>query len=114
MKSRKAAIQGHLQPTGSHVRDYCSSESAHTKYVADAGYDTAEKFTEWVMQSAISSATAAPPVRGRAGARGEPPPGRFSGGDPVFTVVVTGGSNNNYWCMGGMRPQRTLPIDNWR
>ncbi len=84
------------------------------RFVADAGYDTAEKFTEWVMQSANSSAAAAPPARGPAGTQGEPPPGRFSGSDPVFTVVVTGGSNNNYWCMGGMRPQRTLSIDNWR
>ena len=84
------------------------------KYVADAGYDTAEKFTEWVMQSANSSAAAAPPARGPAGAQGLPPPGRFSGGGSAFTVVVTGGSNNNYWCMGGMRPQRTLSIDSWR
>jgi len=84
------------------------------RFVADAGYDTAEKFTEWVMQSANSSAAALSPARGPAGAQGEPRPGRFSGSDPVFTVVVTGGSNNNYWCMGGMRPQRTLSIDNWR
>ena len=84
------------------------------RFIADAGYDTAEKFTEWVMQSGNSPAAATPPARGPAGAQGVPPPGRFSGGDPVFTVVVTGGSNNNYWCMGGMRPQRAVQIDPWR
>ncbi len=92
------------------------------RFVADAGYDTAEKFTEWVTQSANPPAAAAPPPRGPAGAQGGTgtggtgagSQGRYSGRDPVFTVVVTGGSNNNYWCMGGMRPQRTLSIDNWR
>jgi hypothetical protein len=84
------------------------------RYVADAGYDTAEKFTEWVMQSANSPASAAPPAGGSARAQGLPPPGRFSGGGPAFTVVVTGGSNNNYWCMGGMRPQQTVEIDSFR
>ena len=84
------------------------------RYVADAGYDTAEKFTEWVTQSTNTPAAAAPPPRKSAGVQGAPPPGRFSGGGPVFTVVVTGGSNNNYWCMGNMRPQQMVEIDKWR
>jgi hypothetical protein len=75
-------------------------------FVKDAGYDTAEKFTEWVMQSGNSPAAAA---QGEAGRQG-----RLSGSTPVFTVVVTGGSNNNYWCMGGMRPQQSVQIDKWR
>jgi len=91
-------------------------------FVADAGYDTAEKFTEWVTQTANPSAAAAPPTGGPAGAQGGTGTGqtgtgrqgRLSGSTPVFTVVVTGGSNNNYWCMGGMRPQQSVQIDKWR
>jgi len=32
----------------------------------------------------------------------------------VFTVIVTGGSNNNYFSMGGMVPSRSVQIDKWR
>ena len=32
----------------------------------------------------------------------------------VFTVIVTGGSNNNYFSMGGMAPSRSVEIDKWR
>jgi hypothetical protein len=36
------------------------------------------------------------------------------GGGGSLTVVVTGISNNNYWCMGGMRAGRKVAIDPWR
>jgi hypothetical protein len=89
------------------------------RFVADAGYDTAEKFTEWVTNL---PAAAAPLAGGPGGAQGGTGTGgtgtgrqgRYSGSTPVFTVVVTGGSNNNYWCMGGMRPQQAVQIDKWR
>jgi hypothetical protein len=91
-------------------------------FVKDAGYDTVEKFTEWVTgQAAGATATAAPkaPRAGAppAGAEGRRPGGR--GGPGMrrvgnFTVIVTGGSNNNYWCMGGMVPGRSVQIDSWR
>ncbi len=85
------------------------------RYVADAGYDTVEKFTEWVTQSANKPAAGAPPAGGAAIPKVAPAgQRRFSGGGPAFTVVVTGGSNNNYWCMGAMRPQQMVEIDKWR
>jgi hypothetical protein len=35
-------------------------------------------------------------------------------GGSNFTVVVTGGTNNNYFCMGGMMSGRSIQIDPWR
>jgi hypothetical protein len=37
---------------------------------------------------------------------------RNSGG--TFSVIVTGGSNNNYFSMGGMIPSQSIQIDKWR
>jgi hypothetical protein len=71
-------------------------------FVKDAGFDTVEKFTDWVQP-----APAEPPA-GAPGGRG----GGLGGG--AFTVVVAGGSNNNYWCMGGMVPTQSIQIDKWR
>ncbi len=73
-------------------------------YVKDAGYDTVEQFTEWVTGQKPG---AKPAVRGNLNSGI-----RRSGG--VFTVVVTGGSNNNYFSMGGMVPSRSVQIDEWR
>jgi hypothetical protein len=74
-------------------------------FVRDAGYDTVEKFTEWVTGL---PAGAKPATRGGNLNSGI----RNAGG--VFTVVVTGGSNNNYFSMGGMVPSRSVQIDKWR
>ena len=68
-------------------------------FVKDAGYDTVEKFTKWVMEA-----------QGNAESDGmyiQPPGG-------IFTVIVTGASNNNYFSMGGMRPGQSVRIDEWR
>jgi hypothetical protein len=73
-------------------------------FVKDAGYDTVEKFTEWV--------TALPPGAKPAGRGGINSGIRSAGG--TFTVIVTGGSNNNYFSMGGMVPSTSVQIDNWR
>jgi len=31
-----------------------------------------------------------------------------------FNVIVTGGSNNNYWMAGGLMVGQSIPIDKWR
>jgi len=67
--------------------------------VQDAGYDTVEKFTKWVMEAQGKTK--------RDGAYIAPPGG-------TFTVIVTGASNNNYFSMGGMVPSRSVRIDPWR
>jgi hypothetical protein len=64
-------------------------------FVRDAGFDTVDKFTKWVMEP-----------QGSTKRDGQP------GG--TFTVIVTGASNNNYYSMGGMVPTVSVRIDPWR
>ncbi len=73
-------------------------------FVKDAGYRTVEEFTEWV--------TGLPPDAKPAGFGGINSGVRKAGG--AFTVIVTGGSNNNYFSMGGMVPSQSVQIDGWR
>jgi hypothetical protein len=63
--------------------------------VKDAGYDTVEKFTQWLIT---------PPA-------GEKPHFRNPG---QITVIVTGGTNNNYWSMGALGLRHSVEIDQWR
>ena len=64
-------------------------------FVKDAGYDTVEKFTQWLMT---------------------PDPGQ----QPHFQnprqieIIVTGATNNNYFSIGGMMYVRSVEIDQWR
>jgi hypothetical protein len=92
-------------------------------FVRDAGYDTVEKLTEWVMQQANPPAGAAtqakPPAEappGGPGGRGPGGPGARGGFrmGPNFNLIVTGASNNNYWMIGGLMPGQSIQIDKWR
>ena len=66
-------------------------------FVHDAGYDTVEKLNEYVM--APPDGAAKPKARSSRN---------------VFTVVVSGATNNNYWMIGGMIPSQSVPIDSFR
>ena len=66
--------------------------------IRDAGYDTVEKLTEFVMSPDQGSGTPKPRARGRG----------------IFSLVVTGATNNNYWMIGGMLPSQSVPIDKFR
>ena len=68
-------------------------------FVRDAGYDTVENFTKWIMAAQGNAK--------RQGTYIAPPGG-------TFTVIVTGASNNNYFSMGGMIPTISVRIDDWR
>jgi len=68
-------------------------------FVYDAGFDTVEKFNDYVTNAG------AQPKRGGFGGFG------MGGG---ITIIVTGASNNNYFSMGGMRPGASVEIDPWR
>ena len=74
-------------------------------FVRDSGFETVEKFTEWVT----ATDTGAKPKTGDGAAK--PKAGPSSSG---FNVIVTGATNNNYWMMGGMRPFQSIQIDKWR
>jgi hypothetical protein len=65
-----------------------------------------EKFTEWV--------TGLKPGAKPEFARGAEINSGIRKAGGVFTVIVTGGSNNNYFSMGGMVPARSVQIDKWR
>ena len=68
-------------------------------FVRDAGYDTVEKLTEYVISPDPGS--------------GSPKP-KSARGRGTFSVVVSGGTNNNYWMIGGMIPSQSVPIDSFR
>jgi hypothetical protein len=74
-------------------------------FIKDAGYDTVDKLTEWVTGLKPGDK----PTYDRRGINSGI---RMVGG--TFTVVVTGGSNNNYFSMGGMVPSQSIQIDKWR
>jgi hypothetical protein len=65
------------------------------QFVKEAGFDSVEKFTEWIMK----------PEEGQW-------PNFRSAWD--INIIVTGGSNNNYWSYGGMRYIQSVLIDKWR
>jgi hypothetical protein len=73
-------------------------------FIRDAGYKTVEQFTEYV--------TNLKPGAKPSGFMGLNNGVRKAGG--TFTVIVTGGSNNNYFSMGGMVPGQSIQIDVWR
>ena len=64
-------------------------------FVKDAGYDTVEKFTEYLMKAP----------------EGQTP--HFQSAN-MMNIIVTGGSNNNYFSIGGLRYDRSVQIDQWR
>jgi hypothetical protein len=64
-------------------------------FVKDAGFDTVEKFTEWLMKAP----------------EGKEPHFRNAN---MLSIIVTGGSNNNYYSIGGLRFDKAVQIDKWR
>jgi len=70
-------------------------------YIKEEGFETVEELEKFL----------APPMEGRSG----PPKAKIPFGfRPQINIVVTGGSNNNYWSYGGMAPRQSVLIDNWR
>jgi len=64
-------------------------------FVKDAGHDTIEKFTQWLVT---------PPA-------GQPP--HHLRPNQIHTFV-TGGTNNNYWSMGALNFNMSVEVDPWR
>ena len=64
-------------------------------FVKQAGYDSVEKLTEWIMKPE----------------EGQKP---YFGNASQVQIIVTGGSDNNYYSYGGMRYGRSVLIDPWR
>ena len=64
-------------------------------FVKEAGFNSVDKFIQWIM---------------------EPEQGQWSNFRSArdINIIVTGGSNNNYWSYGGMRYFQSVLIDKWR
>jgi hypothetical protein len=85
-------------------------------YIKAEGFDTAEKLTEW-LRPAQRPPAGKPPVGQDSAAKapaGKPPVGGPFGGGMPIAIIVTGGSNNNYWSYGGMAARQSVMIDKWR
>ncbi len=63
-------------------------------FVRNAGFETIEKFKEFLNE----------------GPNGQ----KYFPGSNQMEIIVTGGSNNNYFSIGGMRYARSVAIDAWR
>jgi hypothetical protein len=64
-------------------------------FVKDAGFDTVEKFEEWLMKPAEGQKPNLTNAR-------------------QMNIIVTGGSNNNYYSIGGLSYRQSVQIDKWR
>ena len=78
------------------------------KFVAGAGYDTIEKFNQFLSQPDTPAGGAAGGPGGGRGGFG----GGMGGGNNA--IIVAGGTNNNYYSIGGMRYLQAVQIDKWR
>ncbi|MBN1382354.1 MAG: hypothetical protein JXA41_11810 [Deltaproteobacteria bacterium] len=82
-------------------------------FIKEAGFDTVEKFTEYLL--APAEGQPAPPPPKLPDSKGPAPKGKMPRfGRLQVNIVVTGGSNNNYWSYGGMACRQSVPIDKWR
>lgn len=72
-------------------------------YIKEQGYDSVEKLTQYLLASADGQPAKKPPADGQPFSRGL-----------QISIVVTGGSNNNYWSYGGMACRQSISIDKWR
>jgi hypothetical protein len=96
-------------------------------FVKNAGYQTVEDFEKFVTpQPQFPTARSAPPgARPDAAAEAKPAPAaqtpaprpQAAGGigrTASVAIIVTGGTNNDYYSVGGLRYMRSVQIDRWR
>ncbi len=93
------------------------------EFVKNAGYPTVEDFEKYVTPvPQFPGARSAPPA---AGPDAKPAPAAQTaaarpqgaggmGRAPSVAIIVTGGTNNNYYSVGGLHYLRSVQIDPWR
>lgn len=79
-------------------------------YMKEEGFDTVEKLEKYLREAIAPPGKPKVPVGKRMPAGKEMP--FFM--RPQINIVVTGGSNNNYWSYGGMACRQSVLIDDWR
>jgi hypothetical protein len=84
------------------------------KFIAEGGYDTIDKFQQFLSQPDAPAGGAGAPGGARAGGPGGGRGGFGGGMGANNAIIVTGGTNNNYYSIGGMRFSQAVQIDKWR
>jgi hypothetical protein len=93
-------------------------------FIKNAGYETIEDFEKWAAPTPSFPKMAAakgpmPSAKGPAAGPGANAPSAkpkmmMRGMGSNISIIVTGGTNNNYYSVGGMRYGRSVQIDAWR
>jgi hypothetical protein len=89
-------------------------------FIKDAGYATVEDFEKYLtpaMPDFPMAKMAPPDAKAPAGTQAKAPaakPKMMMGMGSNIAIIVTGGTNNNYYSLGGMRYGRSVQIDKWR
>ncbi len=95
-------------------------------FVKDAGFQTIEDFEKWLTPPSpfagakmptgakMPAPEAKPPIAEGTAPAPKPKMGMGMGRGLNMSVIVTGGSNNNYYSIGGLRYMRSVQIDKWR
>lgn len=92
------------------------------KFVKQAGYNTVEEFEKWAAPTPAFAKAPPPEAKAApaaaqtpaAGTQAAAPKAKMPGMGSSISIIVTGGLNNNYYSVGGMRYSRSVPIDPWR
>ena len=87
-------------------------------FVKNAGYATVQDFEKYLAPAPpqIPMAKMPPPeAKPEAGAQAKAAPKpKMPGMGSSTAIIVTGGTNNNYYSVGGMRYSQSVQIDKWR
>jgi len=94
-------------------------------FVKDAGFATLEDFEKWAapapsfpkmkVPSPDAETPAAQAKTPEPEAKAPAPKAKMPGmGFSSVSIIVTGGSNNNYYSLGGLRYMQSVQIDKWR
>jgi hypothetical protein len=87
-------------------------------FVKNAGYATVQDFEKYLAPAPPQVPVAKmPPAEAKpeagAQAKAAPKP-KMPGMGSSMAIIVTGGTNNNYYSLGGMRYSQSVQIDKWR
>ena len=87
-------------------------------FVKNAGYNTVEEFEKYLTPPMQFPAGPPPDAKAPAGAQAKKPAPQAKAKMPSMpsntAIIVTGGTNNNYYSIGGLRYLQSVQIDRWR
>jgi len=84
-------------------------------FVRDAGFNTVEDFEKFLSPPMQFPAMGPPPdAKAPAGAQPKGPAPKMGPMPSNTAIIVSGGTNNNYYSIGGLRYLQSVQIDKWR